>query len=121
MLILNGWFALSKILRFPEHVLSNSFVILYCLLNDDSFWESRFESFIMNGHSCAVEQPLFSVSKSMLCGIDWPIVVSGFLLTWSEVSMSLCIHLGVFFTVVVVILGIEHFFCVLTVESGNTE
>jgi hypothetical protein len=121
MLILNGWFALSKILRFPEHVLSDSFMIFHCLLNDDGLWESGFEPLIVNGHSCTIKQPLFSISEPMLSGIDLPIVVSSFLLSGGKVTVSLCIHLSVLFTVIIIILGIKHFFGVLTVESGNTK
>jgi hypothetical protein len=121
MIIMYGGFALSKILGFSKHVLSDCFVIFYCLLNDDCLWESGLKPLVVDGHSSPIEQPLFSIPEPMLSGVDLPIVVSGFLFSRSEVAVSLCIHLGVVFGVVVHVLGIEHFFGVLTVESGNTE
>ena len=121
MLILYGCFTLSKILRFSKHVLSYSFMIFHCLLHDDSLWESRLKPLIVNGHSCTIKQPLFSISEPMLSGIDLPIVVSSFLLSRGKVTMSLCIHLSDLFTLIVHILRIKNFFGILTVESGNTE
>jgi hypothetical protein len=55
MLILDGRFALAKILGFSKHVLSDSLVIFHCLLNDNGLRESGLESFIVDGHSCTIE------------------------------------------------------------------
>jgi len=84
--------SLSKVLRYTKMVTCNGFEVFYLLCDYNGLWEVIFNSLIMESLSGSIEDPLFSISKSMLSWFKLPVVISLFLLAWREVSMGLPVH-----------------------------
>lgn len=87
-------FALTHVLHLTELILGYSFHILYSLLHYDSFRESPFCSFMVQGNGCSIELFLFSIPKPVGLLVERPLIVSFSLLTWSIVAMSFLVHLS---------------------------
>ena len=61
-------------------------------LDDDCFWELFFMSLIMKSEGSSIQNFLLSETKSMLSWVEFPVIVSVLLFTWSVISVSLPIH-----------------------------
>jgi hypothetical protein len=69
----------------------------------------------MESTGCSIKDFLFSITKAVLCWVNFPIIVSFFLFTWCIISVSLFIH-GVYLWIILnkcSIHWVEHFFCAL--------
>lgn len=122
--------ALTKVLHGTEHVLCNGFLVLDNFFNDHRLWEALFNSFWLDGLGSSSEEPLLSVTERMGEDVSSsisnfrvaPVVVSSPLLTWSEVAMSLLVHLGRFFSFLeTASLGVENILSWDAVVGWHTE
>ena len=120
MFIWYRWFSLSHIFLFSKLILSNCFLIFHCFLYYHCFWKTRFKSLIVNRHSSSIKKTLFSITKSMLCFINFPVVTSTSLFSWSKITMSFGIHLSNVF-IFFLNLWIEYIFCTFAADSGITK
>lgn len=84
--------SLSQILGDSEEIGGHSLMILNRLLDDGGLWEGLFDSFAVEGEGGSVEDSLLSISKPMLCLVEFPIVLSILLLAWLEIAVCLSIH-----------------------------
>ena len=84
--------SLSQVSRDSKHIRGNSLVILNRFLHNDCLWETFLHSLMMNSISGSVENSFLLVTKLVLFGIKFPLIVTRFLLARSEIAVSISIH-----------------------------
>jgi hypothetical protein len=125
MVISNGWFPLPQILTLSQHILANSFLVFHSFLHNHSFWKSTRKPLIMYTHCSPIKYLFLSISESMTRVINiylFPIVVSVFLLSWTEIAMCFLVHLGYFLLFFLVsTYWIQNILGILRRDGGNTK
>lgn len=94
--------SLTKVFDFSKLISCNGFHVFNDFLNNDRFWISVFNSFMMDSLSCTIQQPLLSKSET----VSWrpslnnwvciPIVFSISLLSRVIVAVSSFVHFCMF-------------------------
>lgn len=83
---------LSKVLGLTEDIRGNSLLVLDSLLDNNGLWILLLMSLGMECEGSTIENSLFSITKSVICWLEFPVIVSLLLLTWSVVAMGLSVH-----------------------------
>jgi hypothetical protein len=67
-------------------------VVLYSLLDDHGLGVLLLVSLGVEGKRRTIQNSFFTITKSVVCWVEFPVVISLFLLSWSVISVSFTIH-----------------------------
>lgn len=84
--------SLTQVFRNSEHIRCDSLVVLNRFLHNNSLWISFVHSLVMDSIGGSVRHSFLAITKGVLLRIKLPIIVTNFLLTWSEIAVSVSVH-----------------------------
>lgn len=83
---------LSEVLGLTKDIRGNGLLVLDSLLDNDGLWILLLVSLGMECKSSTIENSLLTITKSVICWLEFPVIVSLLLLAWSVVAVSLSVH-----------------------------
>ena len=67
-------------------------MVLNSLLDNDGLWVLLFVSLGVERKGGTIQNSLLTITESVICWVDFPVVISLLLFTWCVVSVSLSVH-----------------------------
>ena len=117
------YLTLAEILGPSEDVRSDSFLVLDSFLDDDGLGILLLVPFSVKSKGCAVKDSLFTISETVVCWIEFPVVLSLLLLTGCVVAVGFSVQCRSRWIISHECSSnrVEHLFSVLEALAWNTE